>query len=100
MRTARIKIAELSALHKAVVVAGAHPQIGHQALEQTEGYIKAQLNKELYAEYDVIMSALWSAKMLEELGLLKKATGVTFKNLLAATLPNVDQYYFWEKKNK
>lgn len=100
MRTARIKIAELSALHKAVILAGVHPQVGHQSTEITEAYIKGQLNKELYVDYDVIMSALWSAKMLEELGLLKKATGVTFKSLLAATLPNIDEYYFWEKKNK
>lgn len=100
MRTCRIKVKELSTLFDAVVAAGAHPHIGHQSVDQTENSIKHLLNQELVVSTDVILSALWSAKMLEELGQLKSLTQLSFKDLLSKTLPNVDDFYFWEKKHK
>lgn len=99
-KTTTVKLNVLATLYEAVVVAGLQPHIGHQSINSTEIEIRGLLNQQVEVNTETLMSALWSAKMLDELRLLKTLSGLTFKELLAKTLPNIDTYYFWERDHK
>ena len=95
--TVTLPLSLLHQLHTCVRLAAKHPHIGHQSISHTEETIDQHLDRLVIVDKDIIMSALWSAKMLEELSLLRKDTGLQFKELVKSTGVDVDEFYFWEK---
>jgi len=94
----KLTVSTLAKLADWVSLAGRHPQIGHQSLSHPEVVITQHLNRTVEINKEILLSALWSVKMLEELESVTPVKKGTFKQLIKELNIDVDEFYFWEKE--